>query len=168
MGFHGNESTYTYNSLHRLVEILYGDHSAISFIYDVNSNRITMEDNILDEGDYTEYSYDKWNRLTTETRHMLQDTYTVSYQYDVTNKLTDLTYPDGMHVLYLYDDLNRLTEIKQHVDDVPDETLLDNIQYDTESMVSHFDYGNDLKATFSYDTRDRIPETGLSTYDIMI
>ena len=152
----GNESGYTYDSLHRLTEILYGDGPVVSFVYDVNSNRIIMEDNILEEGDYTAYNCDGWNRLTTETRHISQDRYTVLYQYDETNKLTDLTYPDGMHVLYLYDDVNRLTKIKKCIDSAPDKTLLDNIQYNTESLLTQFDYGNYMQTTLSYDSRDRI------------
>jgi len=38
---------------------------------------------------------------------------------------------------------------------------MDNVQYDTESLLTQLDYGNDLQATFSYDSRDR-----LSTVDV--
>ena len=63
----------------------------------------------------------------------------------------------GWHVsiLVLYD-VNRLTEIKQCIDGVPDKTLLDNIQYNTESLLTQFDYGNYMQTTLSYDSRDRI------------
>jgi RHS repeat-associated protein len=75
--------------------------------------------------------------------------------------VTALTYPDDMQILYSYDDLNRVTEVKRYVDGSNDEILLDNTQYDTETLLTQFDYGNDLQATFSYDSRDR-----LSTIDV--
>ena len=66
-----------------------------------------------------------------------------------------------MQILYSYDDLNRVSEISRYVDGSNDEILMDSIQYDTESLLTQFDYGNDLQATFAYDSRDR-----LSTLDV--
>jgi RHS repeat-associated protein len=156
----GNETTYTYDDIYRLAQIQY-QQSTVSFTYDVNSNRTKMEDDAPNTGDYIEYNYDYWNRLTSKTRHISQDTYTVSYQYNGANRLTKLTYPDNMQILYSYDDLNRITEIKRYVNGINDEILMDNVQYNTESFLTQFDYGNDLQAAFSYDSRDR-----LSTLDV--
>ena len=64
-------------------------------------------------------------------------------------------------IWYSYDDLSRMTEIKRYVDGSNDEILMDNIQYDTESLLTQFDNGNDLEMTISYDSRDRI-----STIDV--
>jgi RHS repeat-associated protein len=47
------------------------------------------------------------------------------------------------------------------IDGVTDEILMDNVQYNTEDLLTQFDYGNNLTATFTYDSRDR-----LSTLDI--
>jgi len=157
----GNDTTYTYDDTYRLVQIQYEDQSTVDFTYDLNSNRTKMEDDAPSNNDYVEYSYDYWNRLTSKTRHISTSTYTVSYQYDVASRLSKLTYPDSMQILYSYDDLNRTTEIKRYVDGSNDEILLDSTQYDTEGLLTQFDYGNDLEATFSYDSRDRI-----STVDI--
>jgi YD repeat-containing protein len=151
----GNETTYTYDSIYRLTQIQYQDQSTISFTYDMNGNRTRMDDDVPHIDDYVEYTYDSWNRLITETRNISTDSYPVSYEYDVASRLTKLTYPEGMQVLYSYDDLNRTTEIKRYVDGLTDEILLDNVHYDAESLLTQFDYGNDLQATFSYDSRDR-------------
>ena len=96
----------------------------------MNSNRIRMDDDVPNIDDYVEYTYDYWNRLITETRNISTDSYPVSYEYDVASRLTKLTYPEGMQVLYSYDDLNRETEIKRYVDGLTDEILLDNVHYD--------------------------------------
>jgi RHS repeat-associated protein len=164
----GSETTYTYDSLYRMTQIEYQDQSTVSFTYDLNSNRTHMDDDALSQDDYVSYSYDAWNRMTSETRYLSQSSYAVSYQYDVANRLTTLTYPDDMEILYSYDDLNRITEIKRYVDGSNDEIIMDNIQYDTESLLTQFDYGNDLQATFSYDSRDRVSainvENGATSY----
>lgn len=105
--------------------------------------------------------YDYWNRLISTTRHISQSSYTVSYRYDTANRMTALTYPDTMEISYSYDDLNRVTEIKRYIDGSNDEILLSNIQYDAEGLITQFDYGNDMRATLSYDSRDR-----LSMFDV--
>jgi len=151
----GNETQFLYDALYRLTQIEYEDQSTVSFTYDLNSNRTRMDDNSPSQGDYAEYQYDCWNRLVTETRHISTNTYTVSYQYDTASRLTTLTYPDSTEVLYSYDDLNRATEIKRYIDGVNDEILMDNVHYNSESLLTQFDYGNDLRATFTYDSRDR-------------
>jgi YD repeat-containing protein len=120
-----------------------------------------MDDNAPHTGDYEQYTYDCWDRLTSKTRHISQLTYTISYQYDEASRLTSLTYPDNMQILYSYDDLNRITKIKRYVDGVNDDIIMDHVNYDTESLLTQFDYGNDLQATFTYDSKDR-----LSTLDI--
>jgi RHS repeat-associated protein len=152
----GNEILYTYDSINRMIQVQYPDLSTVSFTYDLNSNRTEMEDSAPDSGDFVEYEFDEWNRLISETRHISQSVYTTSYQYDVGSRLTGLTYPDSMQVLYSYDDLNRVTEVKRYVDGSNDEILMNNAQYNTEGQVTQFDYGNGLQAHFSYDSRDRI------------
>jgi YD repeat-containing protein len=96
----GNETIFSYADIYQLTQVQYEDQSTISFTYDLNSNRTKMEDNAPHTGDYIEYAYDYWNRLTSTTRYISQDTYTVSYQYDTANRLTNLTYPDNMQILY--------------------------------------------------------------------
>ena len=151
----GNDVTYTYDAVYRLVEIEYEDQSTVSLTYDLNSNKTRMDDDVPSTGDYAEYSYDNWNRLISETRHISQDALALSFEYDVASRLTKLTYPDNAQILYTYDDLGRTTEIKRYVDGANDEILMDGTQYSTESFLTQFDYGNDLRATYSYDSRDR-------------
>jgi RHS repeat-associated protein len=151
----GNNTTYTYDGLYRLTQIQYQDQSTVSFTYDLNCNRTKMEDDAPSKGDYSEYTYDCWNRLTTETRYISMSSYTVAREYDEAGRLTRLTYPDSMQILYSHDDLNRVTEITRYIDGVNDEILMDNVQYDTENLLMQCDYGNDLQAAYTYDSRDR-------------
>jgi len=107
-----------------------------------------MDDDAPSTGDYVGYAYDYWNRLITEERHISTNTHTVSCEYDAASRLTRLTYSDNMQALYSYDDLNRTTEIKRYVGGVTDEILLDNIQCNTESLLTQFDYVKREKATY--------------------
>jgi RHS repeat-associated protein len=150
-----NTTSYTYDDLYRLTEIEYEDQSTVSYTYDLNSNRVRMDDDAPATGDYIAYTYDQWNRLSTKTRHISQNSFPVAYEYDVVNRITQMTYPDSMQILYTYDDLNRIMEIKRYVDGQNDEILFDNPQYDIESLLTQFDYGNDIQATYTYDSRDR-------------
>jgi RHS repeat-associated protein len=156
-----NTIYYTYDIIYRLTEIQYEDESTVSYTYDLNSNRIRMDDDAPSTGDYVEYTYDQWNRLLTETRYISHDSYPVTYQYDVASRVTQMTYPDSMQILYTYDDLDRMTEIRRYVDGQNDEIIFDNPQYDVEDFLTQFNYGNGLQAFYTFDSRDR-----LSTIDI--
>jgi RHS repeat-associated protein len=79
----------------------------------------------------------------------------VTYEYDVASRMTRIIYPDSMQILYAYDDLSRITEIKRYVDGQNDEILFDDPQYDVESLLTQFNYGNEIQATYTYDSRDR-------------
>ncbi|MBU7036333.1 MAG: RHS repeat protein [Theionarchaea archaeon] len=151
-----NETTITYDSLNRLLQVQYQDTSTVTVTYDLNSNVVRMDDDAISTGDYTENTYDSWERIISETRHISIEAYIVSYQYDIAGRLIKLTYPDTMEITYSYDDLNRITDVKRYVDGSNDEIILDNVQYNVESLLTQVDYGNDLRATFSYDSRDRI------------
>jgi RHS repeat-associated protein len=151
----GNTASYIYDDLYQLIEIEYEDQSTVSYTYDLNSNRIRMDDDAPNTGDYVAYTYDQWNRLLTKTRYISQDLSSISYQYDLTSRVTEITYPDSMQILYTYDDLNRTTKIKRYVNGENDEILFDSPQYNVKSLLTQFDYGNDIQATYTYDSRDR-------------
>lgn len=151
----GDTTTYSYDSVYRLTQVEYPDMSTVSFTYDLNGNRIKMDDNAPNTGDYAQYTYDTWNRVMTETRYTAQNVYTTQYGYDNMSRLTDITYPDDTHIVYSYDDLNRITQVKQYIDGIHDEILQDNIQYNNKGLLTQFHYGNELQTAFLYDSRKR-------------
>ena len=151
----GQVTNYIYDSMYRLTQIHYPDQSSVSYTYDIHNNRISMQDNSPYTGDHTDYSYDQWDRLTSETRYILEDSFSLSFEYDIANRLTALVYPDDTRIVYLYDDLGRMIEVKRFVDGQNDEILMDEIRYDEENLLSQFNYGNNLQSSFSYDSNDR-------------
>jgi RHS repeat-associated protein len=78
-------TTYTYWDEKDLVKTVTKDNNTLTFYYD-DLDRIDY---------YTDY-YNK----------------TVDYDYDVNSNITKITYPGGFYVEYIYDDNNRLTDVK--------------------------------------------------------
>lgn len=79
----------------------------ITYGYDVNNNRTSMQLGTITGASYT---YDALNRLTQLT----DSAGAVSYAYDATNKVTSRAVPNGVATSYQYDGLDRLTRL-QHV-----------------------------------------------------
>ncbi|MBU7038791.1 MAG: hypothetical protein HXS52_12740 [Theionarchaea archaeon] len=157
----GNQVQFNYDAIGRLAQLQYHDGSIVSFFYDLNSNVVKVVDNCPNPGDHTEYKYDAWNRVVEETRHISSQEYTIMAEYSVISQLEKLTYPDGMQILYSYDDLGELTEIRRYVDGINDEVLIHNALYNSKGFLTQFQYGNGLLASFSYDVRDRLKTVDL-------
>jgi RHS repeat-associated protein len=103
----GRTTTYTYDELYRLTDVVYGDGRSQQFSYDPVGNRLSQTVN----GVTTTYTYDIDDRLTSETTGGQTSTYTydnngnqltrsdimglTSYSYDSNNQMTAITLPDG-------------------------------------------------------------------------
>ncbi len=90
---------FTYNSLYQLMAVSYPDSSVISFAYDANGNRSLM----TDPSGETHYVYDERNRLTSETRTINGDPYTVQFMYDAASQVVSIIYPDQTTITREYD-----------------------------------------------------------------
>jgi YD repeat-containing protein len=64
-------------------------------------------DNRLDGAAYLTYTYDDASRLTSLTRGSA----VFGFGYDIINRRTSMTYPNGVTTSYVYDDLSRLTHV---------------------------------------------------------
>jgi RHS repeat-associated protein len=133
-------TTFRYNAIYQLIEILYPDHTD-TFEYDANSNRTSL----TDSAGQTSYTYDSRNRLLSETRTIKENSYTVSYHYDAASRLLSLTYPDQTVITYEYDSLSRLTSIPGYA----------QFTYNTD-LLAAMTYENDIVTTYEYDNRQRL------------
>jgi YD repeat-containing protein len=80
---------------------------------------------------------------------------TVSYQYDAASNRTRLTYPDASYITYDYDQLNRMTAVKNSAG-----TALGSYSYDDRSRRTELGYANGARAQYSYDTASRLLSLG--------
>ena len=78
--------------------------STVAYQYDAGGNRVEVK---LDGTLFVEYAYDDASRLESITR----GTNSYGFGYDIANRRTSMSYPNGITTGYEYDDLNRLTVI---------------------------------------------------------
>jgi RHS repeat-associated protein len=101
----GQTFTYTNDAVDRLTQVQVGS-TVFSYTYDAAGNRLTLTDGT----GTTTFQYDELDRLTRMT---YPDTKAVIYTYDAASNRLSLTNPANVLFTYVYDDANRLTQIRQ-------------------------------------------------------
>jgi YD repeat-containing protein len=108
----GASATYSYNTRQLLSGITYDDSPYgvsstpdVTFTYDAAGNRTGMTDGAGVIG----YSYDRFSRMTSETRTLNGlGSFTLSYQYNLANEVTNIADPFGGSISYGFDNAGRL------------------------------------------------------------
>ncbi|MCP4662223.1 MAG: hypothetical protein GY856_43020 [bacterium] len=97
-----------YDDRDRLVEMVYPDGRRLTYGYDAAGNRTSLTAHVAGQVLTTSYTYDASNRLDTVTDPggRLYD-----HGYDANGNRVSLAYPNGVATSYVYDQLNRLTDL---------------------------------------------------------
>ena len=118
---------YAYDVLNRLVsETQFADTAdqvTLSYEYDAQGNRVTLTETTADSVRITRYTFDALNRLAT-VKDPLGNT--TSYTYDAAGNRVGMSHQNGIQTGYVYDELNRLTQLK--------------VQDSNEVVLKQFDY----------------------------
>jgi RHS repeat-associated protein len=152
----GQVTNYSYDLLERVTSISYADGSSVAYSYDQNSNLVTMHDST----GWQLYAYDVLNRLTSVTNSPTNNAsdpaaLTIGYQYDADNRLTELDYPSGKHVLYGYDGASNLTKVTEK--NAGQSDLITNYTYSaTTGLLTKETRPDDTQTVYSYDTAGRL------------
>lgn len=152
MDFNGKTTTYTYDSMRRMLTKVPDaslNQPAVTFTYNANGQRATMND----ASGETVYTYDVRNRLATKQTPFG----TLTYTYDNASNLltTRSSNANGVSVDYTYDVLNRLSTVK-------DNRLLAlnggvaSYDYDTVGNLESYQYPNGVKTSYTYNTLNRL------------
>lgn len=128
----------------------------ISYDYDSAGNRKTMDDAM----GHVEYSYDQLSRLQWENRHFntvsnpnsTDHNYKLSYSYNFAGNLTGIIHPSGAQVSYVYDATSRLTDVTGSAFSGVT-TYASNIKYRAWGDARSALYGNSSSASTTYDSR---------------
>jgi len=105
-------TSYEYDAGNRLVSETQLNGAVLTYGYDLAGNRTSVTvRNPNGEESTTTYSYDALNRLEAVTE--LESGLT-SYGYDSVGNRTSISYANGTSTTYVYDDLNRLINIKHY------------------------------------------------------
>ncbi len=152
----GNTIVNTFDVLNRLSTKTPTGQAVVTFGYDLH-NRLLSESTPVVGGNPAsgnfQFSYDTAGRLKQETT---PDSKNTQYQLDANGNLTVLTYPDGYFATKIYDQLNRLTDIKLNGAG----SAAVHIAYDQLSRRSVLTYGNGASSTYTFQLNDDV--TGLA------
>jgi RHS repeat-associated protein len=151
----GNTIVNTFDVLNRLSTKTPTGQAVVTFGYDLH-NRLLSESTPVVGGNPAsgsfQFSYDTAGRLKQETT---PDSKNTQYQFDANGNLTVLTYPDGYFATRIYDQLNRLTDIKLNGAGA----AAVHLTYDQLSRRSVLTYGNGATSTYTFQLNDDL--TGL-------
>jgi YD repeat-containing protein len=139
----GDIIEYKYDALSRLTHIYYPDGNSVSYAYDNNGNRTSM----TDKSGTTQFSYDTQNRLIAVYFPNINP---VVYTYDKTGNIIKIEYPDHSTVSYVYNIDNKL-------ETVTDSTGITTYAYYSNTGLLHTKtLPNGVITTYTYDSAKRI------------
>lgn len=103
-------------------------------------------------GEHIQYSYDDVMRVKRITHSSSQTSTAATYQYDVSNNITQIQFSDdGKHFSYKYDPLNRVIEV-----DDWNNTVLVQYAYFTSGLLKSETLGNGVIVNYHYDAAERL------------
>ena len=158
----GASSTFTYNGRHLVTGITHAKPgnspqpdavtpvSSVAFGYDDAGNRLWMTDGL----GRVDYAHDTWSRLTSEARYFsdLNQTFTISYEYDLAGELKKLTDAFSSKSSYGYNQAGQLTSVAgSGPNSAP--SYISQIGYRAWGAPKQITNGNGVSTTMSYNSR---------------
>ena len=143
-------STYTYDAIYELTNVVRPDTSAIGYTFDTVSNRIEVNtesyttnpmNQYTQVGPTKSYSYDDNGSMESKTI----DGWMTTYEYDYENRLTRVITPSQGEVSLAYDYAGRLIRRNEN-------TLITNYIYDGDRVIAELGADNTTNVTYLYGT----------------
>jgi RHS repeat-associated protein len=144
----GITTTYIRDDNGRLICKQYsnGDPSAV-YVYDGASGNLTSSYLESPKGRFGErtYHYNALGKLDRVTQK-INAIHTLSFDYDASGRLTEITYSDGRVVHQTWDSNNHISSIE----DQNGTAYFSELQYDTNGELNGGHFGDNLTADFNY------------------
>ena len=168
----GDTVTYTYDMVSRMLNRDYSDNTSDTFTYDDASRLVSAT-----KGRYSNtisYTYDQAGRRLSETQAHNGESFTISHTFDVANRVTSCTYPDGTVLNKTYTDRNLLEGLSYAGTAGGSPASVVDFSYDASMREASRKYGNAITATRTYNndntllsltTSNLSPVTFSYTYD---
>jgi RHS repeat-associated protein len=150
-------SAQTFDAVDRITAHTFTGYSgeAIAYTYDstVSGNKgVGRLTSVTDESGSTSRVYDNFGNITSEVRVIGSQTYTISYSYDLANRLKEIIYPSGRYVDYTYNTSGYLTTVTTKPSSGGTvTTLASSIVHKPFGPIATFTYGNSEAQTRTYD-----------------
>lgn len=139
----GQTNIFGYNALNQLSNRVSGSES-VSFSYDPNGNLTNMVDSL----GTTRQTFDAMNRLVQVVDAFGQ---TVSNQFNLAGRRTQIVYPDGKVEAFAYDGASRLTNVQASAFGLP----VTSYSYDQRNNMTGVNLPGGLTASNTFDELSR-------------
>ena len=152
------EVQYDYDELSRLKKVIVPDGET-TYAYDLVGNRERVN---YANGTFTQYGYDKLNRLTSLETRKPDNSLVASYSYTLypTGHRKQVTEHSGRVVAYSYDDLYRLKE-----EAVTKDGNVTSFSYTYDNVGNRvYSIEDGVHTQYTYDSNDRLQKQGGVTY----
>ena len=154
----GDTITSTFDALNRLATRTPQGQATETFTYDLAGRLLSASTPTVSGNPATgtfSRGYDSAKRLTSETNPQSQ---VVSYTLDANGNVTKVTYPDSYYVDKVYDQLDRLTDIKLNGSGSSAAVFT----YDTLSRRTNLTYLNGVDQDYGYDVGNNLTSMDLA------
>ncbi len=145
-----NPTTLTYTTTGLIASITDAQNHSTSYQYDARGNRTAVIDPVNGAGHPTTFAYDIMNRLTGIT---YPDGSSVSFGYDYRGRRTSVTDQNQKSTTYTYDDADRLTAVTDQANNTT------YYAYDTEDNLSSITDANNHTTNLTYNARGWLIQT---------
>jgi RHS repeat-associated protein len=146
-------TTYKYDAANRLTEVSYSDGKTPTeqYEYDADGNRTQ----VIDGTGTSKYTYDQLDRLTeSKDGHGSVN----SYEYDLANEQTKITYPGGKAVTRAFDSVGRLKSLTDWLE----HTFKFAYDADSDLASTVFPSGTSGEDVYAYDEADHASEVKMA------
>ncbi len=148
-------TTYAYDPAGQLTNRRYLNDPTVTFTYDGNGNRLTMQDGSGTAAVGTQYTYDALNRTKSVDNQFSK---TVNYGYDAVGQRTSMSLATVTGLFsYQYDGAGRLIKLTNPQGDVT------TFGYDTANRRTGQTQANGVGTSYSYDGADRLTQLASAT-----
>jgi RHS repeat-associated protein len=145
-----NLTTLTYTPVGLIATIKDAQNNITTYQYDTRGNRTAVIDPINGASHPTSFTYDLMNRLTAIT---YPDGSSVGFGYDSRGRRTSATDQNQKTTTYAYDDADRLTSVTDPASNVT------YYAYDTENNLTSITDANNHITYFAYNARGWVTQT---------
>src|ERR1700722_5801774 len=152
----GHAIKYAYDHVGDLISRTYADGTKATAMYGgpASGNAVGRLMAVIDAAGTLSINYDTRGRVIQRNRNVLANgkMYTVRYAYDSADRVTSMTYPDGVVVKYGYDGGGNVVSVSDGMGN----NIANAFAYTASGRLTGLKYGNGTYSSYVYDVMDRM------------
>jgi RHS repeat-associated protein len=169
----GVKTTFAYDGLNRVASVSYTGESGyatpnVAYTYDEvrgtwkNKGRLTTVQTAVNVGQQTPetkqmYDYNNVGEVVNHTQSIGNQSYNLTYGYNLAGQLTSEKYPSGKVYNYSVDDYGRLQSVAD-----TQRTYLSSVSFTNQGLLGQMNLGNGTSEVFGYNDRFQMTSQNLN------